>query len=135
MAGFERAARMLLAGEVAGHQVYSLPAHERKTLRQIVETFFDLAGVTPTLHWGARAYRPREMLVPWTGGVPLPGWLFLSLAGALGDVECSVRAGHQRKPPAIRAGHRAATGLRPALGMRAGFPPRGSSSFLSDPSS
>lgn len=73
-AAFERAAKLLLEGHSKGHEIYSLPARERMTLRQVVEKFFEVAGVPSPARWGTRPYRAREMLVPWNAGTPLPGW-------------------------------------------------------------
>jgi hypothetical protein len=30
--------------------------------------------VSPRIDWGAKPYRKREMMNPWTGGIPLPEW-------------------------------------------------------------
>jgi hypothetical protein len=31
-------------------------------------------GTALAASWGARPYRAREVMTPWAGGEPLPGW-------------------------------------------------------------
>ncbi|MBB4104583.1 NAD-dependent epimerase/dehydratase family protein [Allorhizobium borbori] len=72
-AGFEQAARevqRLAAGE---GRSYALPGPERLSLRDFVALFSDVFGRQPQINWGARPYRAREVMSPWTGPV-LPDW-------------------------------------------------------------
>jgi nucleoside-diphosphate-sugar epimerase len=43
-------------------------------LTELVAAFEAAAGVRLDVRWGARLDRQREMLVPWTGAMPPPGW-------------------------------------------------------------
>ncbi|QOL49770.1 NAD(P)-dependent oxidoreductase [Massilia litorea] len=43
-------------------------------LTELVAAFEAVAGLPIAADWGARPDRPREMLLPWTGGAPPPGW-------------------------------------------------------------
>lgn len=45
---------------------------ERMSLRELVGLYAKVVGATP-VRWGARPYRPREVMVPWSGP-RLPGW-------------------------------------------------------------
>jgi nucleoside-diphosphate-sugar epimerase len=52
---------------------YAVTGGQRKTLRQVVATLESMAGETLPIQWGARPYRPREVMHLWNGPV-LPGW-------------------------------------------------------------
>lgn len=47
---------------------------ERLSLRDLVACVERITGRKLNVAWGARPYRPREVMEPWRGGVPLPGW-------------------------------------------------------------
>lgn len=68
------AAERILSGKSAGVEDYSVSSGSPKTLREIVETFGRATGRPVKVRWGARPYRDREVMVPWTKGTPLPGW-------------------------------------------------------------
>jgi nucleoside-diphosphate-sugar epimerase len=42
-------------------------------LREVVATLEQVAGRSLPIAWGARPYRDREVMEPWTG-LPVPGW-------------------------------------------------------------
>ena len=44
------------------------------TLRQVVALVSKIAGKKIAVDWGARPYRAREVMKPWTDGRKLPGW-------------------------------------------------------------
>lgn len=72
---YERAAQLLIAGEVAGgHSRFAVSAGSRLSLKQLVELFCEITEQQIDIHWGGRAYRPREVMRPWTQGESLPGW-------------------------------------------------------------
>lgn len=52
---------------------YSITAGPPLTLRELAAAVERVTGRTIDARWGARAYRNREVLVPWVGDV-LPGW-------------------------------------------------------------
>ncbi|MDE1977543.1 MAG: NAD(P)-dependent oxidoreductase, partial [Elusimicrobia bacterium] len=68
------AARRLLAGKTRGHEIYALSSGRPRTLREIVELYARVAGRNIPASWGARPYRFREVMKPWSKGKPLPGW-------------------------------------------------------------
>jgi nucleoside-diphosphate-sugar epimerase len=68
------AADLLLADAVSGHERYALRARERVTVRELAAVVERAAGRAIDADWGARPYRDREMMEPWSAGVPVPGW-------------------------------------------------------------
>jgi len=44
------------------------------SLRDLVGAYARTTGRDVHVNWGARPYRAREVMVPWTSGRPLPGW-------------------------------------------------------------
>lgn len=52
---------------------YAVTGGQPLPLREIVELYGEVTGTPVPVNWGARAYRPREMMRPWAGE-PLPGW-------------------------------------------------------------
>jgi nucleoside-diphosphate-sugar epimerase len=71
---FEVAAERLLAGAVRGHERYVVRTGAPVSIRELVALFEKVAGRTLDAEWGARGYRAREVMQPWTGGDTLPGW-------------------------------------------------------------
>ena len=71
---FVTAARRACDDGPAGHEVFAVSGGDPRSLRSVVETFSRLCGEPLDVDWGGRDYRPREVMVPWTGGRPLPGW-------------------------------------------------------------
>jgi nucleoside-diphosphate-sugar epimerase len=68
------AAERLMRGEVKGLETYSVSGGQRVGLRRLVEMFESALGKPLNIKWGAKPYRPREIMNPWTRGAPLPGW-------------------------------------------------------------
>ena len=52
---------------------YTVGSGERMTLREVVATLEKASGRSLRIDWGARPYRPREVMRLWDGPV-LPGW-------------------------------------------------------------
>lgn len=57
-----------------GHVHYRVSSGAPLRLTELVAAFEAAAGVPIGADWGARPDRPREMLLPWTGYAPPPGW-------------------------------------------------------------
>lgn len=68
------AAQLLRQGRVDGHVVYAVGTGQTLTLRALVELFGRVNGSPLSVRWGARPYRDREVMRPWTTGTPVPGW-------------------------------------------------------------
>jgi nucleoside-diphosphate-sugar epimerase len=83
------AAERLLAGGCDGHECYALSSGNPLRLKELVALFERVRGVTVPVQWGGRGYREREVMEPWRGGNPPPGWsprvsLEVGLAGERG---------------------------------------------------
>lgn len=70
---FVAAVRRLLDDASPGHAVYGVSG-ERVTLRELADRIGAVMHRAPPIEWGGRPYRPREVMVPWTGFDHLPGW-------------------------------------------------------------
>lgn len=68
------AAERLLAGKVERAESWAVSSRRPVPLRALVAEFEAAFGVTLNIRWGGRPYRAREVMAPWTGGAPLPGW-------------------------------------------------------------
>ena len=44
------------------------------SLKEIAVRLETLLGKKIPVHWGARSYRDREVMEPWSTGRLLPGW-------------------------------------------------------------
>jgi nucleoside-diphosphate-sugar epimerase len=55
-------------------EAYAISSGKPRPLREIVETYARVTGVPIRVHWGARPYRTREVMMPWTAGKRLPSW-------------------------------------------------------------
>jgi len=73
---FWLAAHRLLDGKVmeGAQEFYLVCSSAPLRLREVVETYQRVAGVKLPIVWGARPYRAREVMRPWDGGMPIPGW-------------------------------------------------------------
>ncbi|MFA5171979.1 MAG: NAD-dependent epimerase/dehydratase family protein [Sulfuriferula sp.] len=68
------AAERCLQNEVVRHEIYSVTSGNPIKLRDLVATYGQITGQTLEVEWGARAYRPREVMLPWSKGSVVPGW-------------------------------------------------------------
>ncbi|MHB1218461.1 MAG: NAD-dependent epimerase/dehydratase family protein [Alphaproteobacteria bacterium] len=68
------AGEALLSSHVHGLQSYAVRTGQPTTLKEVVEVFKAVTGLSPNIAWGERPYRRREMMTPWTGGRVLPHW-------------------------------------------------------------
>jgi nucleoside-diphosphate-sugar epimerase len=72
---FEVAAERLVSDTMTERwEEYSVSSGQPLRLRELVEKFLAAAGLSVAIDWGARPYREREVMVPWTKGRRLPGW-------------------------------------------------------------
>lgn len=83
------AAERLLADQVRGHECYAVSSGRPVRLKELVAILEHVRGVTVPVQWGGRDYREREVMEPWRGGKPLPGWSpQISLESGLGGDAC-----------------------------------------------
>jgi len=57
------------------HEHYSVSSAAPIKLKDVVALYSRTIGIPVPIEWGLRPYRPREVMVPWNRGKPLPGWL------------------------------------------------------------
>ncbi len=62
-----------IAKTMAGKS-YVVSSGNRLSLKQLSKVFEESARCTLTIDWGKRPYRPREVMVPYDLGTPVPGW-------------------------------------------------------------
>jgi nucleoside-diphosphate-sugar epimerase len=72
---FVLSAEHLLAGLCGGHMRYAVSSGKPLRLRDLVEMYGRIIGRVLPIEWGGRTYRPREAMVPWNTGIPVPGWV------------------------------------------------------------
>jgi nucleoside-diphosphate-sugar epimerase len=64
----------LLRDAPPGHRRYAVSSGAPLPLREMVKLYEEATGFRPAVEWGARPYREREVMAPWTRGETLPGW-------------------------------------------------------------
>lgn len=72
-------AAFLRAGALTGegpprHERYAVTTGQPIKLRELIELYQKVKGVTINIEWGGRPYRAREVMEPWSGGATVPGW-------------------------------------------------------------
>lgn len=65
--------RALEAAPAGPPRTWAVSGGEARPLREVVETFERAVGRPVPVRWGAKPYRPREVMTPWRGE-PVPGW-------------------------------------------------------------
>jgi nucleoside-diphosphate-sugar epimerase len=53
---------------------YALSSGSSLSLRELIAKLENLKGQKFSVNWGARPYRKREVMTPWSRGASLPGW-------------------------------------------------------------
>ncbi len=71
---FVQAARLLMENQVVRHEEYAVSSRAVMPLRQLAELYGRVINKKLPIEWGSRAYRPREVMMPWSMGKTLPGW-------------------------------------------------------------
>ncbi len=72
-AAFLHAASLVHDPVQPGMRSYAVSGGERMTLRELVALLENVAGASLRIDWGAKPYRPREVMRPWNGPA-MPGW-------------------------------------------------------------
>jgi nucleoside-diphosphate-sugar epimerase len=68
------AAQRLLEGKVTMHETYAVSSGQPLPLKELVQLYADVTKQTVNVNWGARPYRYREVMMPWSRGAELPNW-------------------------------------------------------------
>lgn len=71
---FIAARERLASATTAGNEVYAVASGRPVRLRDIVAEYEKAVSKHLNIAWGERPYRPREVMRPWSRGVPVPGW-------------------------------------------------------------
>lgn len=53
---------------------FVVSSKERMSLRDLAELYQNATHSKLNINWGQRPYREREVMRPWEGGEPVPGW-------------------------------------------------------------
>lgn len=61
------------SGALSG-QVFAVSSGQVTTLKKLAKLFEKVLRTTIPIVWGAKPYRPREVMKPWNKGRPVPGW-------------------------------------------------------------
>jgi len=72
--GYLIAAHRLLASKEEVSERFALSSGRPIPLKELVAIWQRIIGRRVNIEWGGRPYRPREIMVPWNRGTPLPGW-------------------------------------------------------------
>lgn len=73
-AAYQLAAQRLLNDLAQGHESYAVSSGQPLPLKDLVALYAQVTGQNVPINWGARPYRPREVMQPWHSGQPVPGW-------------------------------------------------------------
>lgn len=71
---YRLAASRLLEGQSKGGEEYAVSSGNPIPLRKLVDQVEQSIERPLPIHWGARPYRTREVMIPWSKGKTLPGW-------------------------------------------------------------
>lgn len=72
--GFIHGIERLLSTTFSGHEIFGLCAQDTISIRQLAEAVERTVERRGDFRWGARSYRPNEIMEP-TLPQPLPGWV------------------------------------------------------------
>ena len=53
---------------------FAIHSNERMSLKQLSKVFENAVNISLNIEWGKRNYREREVMLPWSDTLPLPGW-------------------------------------------------------------
>jgi len=62
------------SGLPAGEENFAVSSGNTVSLRELAALFAECANAPLRINWGARPYREREVMVPWSAGTPVPNW-------------------------------------------------------------
>lgn len=68
------AAKRVSSAQAAKYEEFAVTSGSPVTLQALVHIYEGVLGKKIPINWGGRPYRPREVMVPWSGGSQLPGW-------------------------------------------------------------
>lgn len=57
------------------HEVFGVMGYQSLSIKRLVEVFQCVTKRVLSINWGSRPYRLREVMIPYEGLKPLPGWI------------------------------------------------------------
>jgi CDP-paratose synthetase len=60
--------------KIKNGSVFALKGSIRYSLKELAKIFEEVSGQKLNINWGGKAYREREVMTPWEGGLPIPGF-------------------------------------------------------------
>lgn len=73
-AAYVIATQRLLNGKVSQHERYAVSSGTPMPLKELIQLYMNVTKQTISINWGARPYRHREVMTPWSKGSDLPNW-------------------------------------------------------------
>ena len=74
IAAYLIAGKSLKFGKVIGHESYAVSSGRPLPLKLLVDLYVETTQKKIHINWGARPYRFREVMIPWTKGFGIEGW-------------------------------------------------------------
>jgi CDP-paratose synthetase len=71
---YEALINILITNPHSLNSEYAVSSNERMSLKDLAQLFETATGKKIPIEWGSYPYRDREVMMPWTKGVPVPGW-------------------------------------------------------------
>lgn len=68
------AGERLLSDDAPVNESYAVSSGKPLRLRDLVDLYIHVSGSPVSIVWGGRAYRDREVMIPWNNGAQLPNW-------------------------------------------------------------
>ena len=65
----------LLGGNYTGFNEYFISSGKTISLKNLVSKYLEITKKEAIIEWGAREYRNREIMIPYSQGKSLPGWI------------------------------------------------------------
>ena len=74
------------------HERFAVSSGVTISIRELASLMQEIANRAITINYGAREYRTREVMKPWRGGHPIPGWVpRVAIRSGLASVFCDGR--------------------------------------------
>lgn len=61
-------------GHKLNGRIFAVSSGKIMTLRKLADLFTRTTKSRLNINWGDKPYRPREVMIPWNKGKPVPGW-------------------------------------------------------------
>ena len=71
---FAQAAKIVTTSAIEKHAEFAVSSGRLITLKDLVDLYGRIVNKPMPISWGGRAYRKREVMIPWSKGQLLPGW-------------------------------------------------------------